>query len=87
MEDKDIKVGSWYRAPAQTYDGYVLAKVIMVRERKEGEKIYTVEAIQEVWNQATHGGYAPTKYKRFYAGGLSEVNTKERDFIRKVKGE
>lgn len=85
MKEGDIKIGSWYRVPAQTYEGYVLAKVTAVIERCEGEKIYSVEAIQEVWNQATHGGYVPTKYKRFYAEGLSEINTKEQDFIRKVK--
>ena len=28
MKEEDIKIGNWYRVPAQTYEGYVLAKVI-----------------------------------------------------------
>lgn len=87
MKEEDIKIGNWYRVPAQTYEGYVLAKVIGVRKRGIGEKFYSVEAINEVWNEATHGGYAPTRYKRFYAEGFSEIDTKEQDFIRKVTGE
>ena len=87
MKEEDIKIGNWYRVPAQTYEGYVLAKVIGVRKRGIGEKFYSVEAINEVWYEATHGGYAPTKYRRFYAEGFSEINTKEQDFIRKVTGE
>jgi hypothetical protein len=87
MKEEDIKIGNWYRVPAQTYEGYVLAKVIGVRNRGIGEKFYSVEAINEVWNEAAHGGYAPTKYKRFYAEGFSEINTKEQDFIREVTGE
>lgn len=66
------------KAPARSYDGFVLAKVVGVSTDTRGRLMYRVEALQgEPWDDAGMFGWSSTNARKFYpcALELSETAT------------